>query len=200
VQLRALEREAKSQRDLLESYLAKYREATARDSIGAASPDARIISRAVVSTTPAYPKKLATVLVAALGMFVLSVGFILSGELLGAVSSGGAATNPEARHMAEREGDLMPSSREEAPQHDTVMPPAPDTRIAQLSTPLHELRVTAGGRLEAIESLARELGDAGAPGRRISVIGARADAATTQTAISLARSLAKQGTVVLVDL
>ena len=32
VQLRALEREAKSQRDLLESYLAKYREATARDS------------------------------------------------------------------------------------------------------------------------------------------------------------------------
>ena len=35
VQLRALEREAKSQRDLLESYLAKYREATARDSIGA---------------------------------------------------------------------------------------------------------------------------------------------------------------------
>ncbi len=31
VQLRALERDAKSQRDLLESYLAKYREATARD-------------------------------------------------------------------------------------------------------------------------------------------------------------------------
>ena len=45
VQLRALERDAKSQRDLLESYLAKYREATARDSIGAAAPDARIISR-----------------------------------------------------------------------------------------------------------------------------------------------------------
>src|SRR6201994_256674 len=33
VQLRALEREAKSQRDLLESYLAKYREATARENI-----------------------------------------------------------------------------------------------------------------------------------------------------------------------
>src|SRR5206468_8986319 len=36
VQLRALEREAKAQRDLFESYLAKYREATARDSIAAA--------------------------------------------------------------------------------------------------------------------------------------------------------------------
>src|SRR5579862_9476351 len=56
VPLRALERDAKSQRDLLESYLAKYREATARDNIDAASPDARIISTATVSNTPAWPK------------------------------------------------------------------------------------------------------------------------------------------------
>ena len=53
VQLRALERDAKSQRDLLESYLAKYREATARDTINSAPPDARVISRATVSNTPA---------------------------------------------------------------------------------------------------------------------------------------------------
>src|SRR5204863_7376958 len=46
VQLRAFERDAKSQRDLLESYLAKYREASSRDNIGAASADARIISAA----------------------------------------------------------------------------------------------------------------------------------------------------------
>ena len=45
VQLRALEREAKAQRDLLESYLAKYREATARDSLGAV-PATRASSRA----------------------------------------------------------------------------------------------------------------------------------------------------------
>ena len=64
VQLRALEREAKAQRDLLESYLAKYREATARDSIGAAPADARIISRAIVSNTPYFPKKLPIILVA----------------------------------------------------------------------------------------------------------------------------------------
>src|SRR4249919_3216491 len=67
VQLRALERDAKSQRDLLESYLAKYREASARDSIGAASPDARVISTATASNLPSWPKKLPTVLVAALG-------------------------------------------------------------------------------------------------------------------------------------
>src|SRR6267154_339238 len=39
VQLRALEREAKAQRDLLESYLAKYREATTRENIDAAPAD-----------------------------------------------------------------------------------------------------------------------------------------------------------------
>src|SRR5262245_859561 len=39
VQLRALEREAKAQRDLLESYLAKYREANARDSLSLAPGD-----------------------------------------------------------------------------------------------------------------------------------------------------------------
>ncbi len=56
VQLRALEREAKTQRDLLDSYLGKYREATARDSINAAPPDARIISRATPAMKPAYPR------------------------------------------------------------------------------------------------------------------------------------------------
>ncbi len=80
--MRALERDAKSQRDLFESYLAKYREATARDSIGAASPDARVISTATPSNLPSWPKKLPTVLVAALGMFALAVGFVLTGELL----------------------------------------------------------------------------------------------------------------------
>jgi succinoglycan biosynthesis transport protein ExoP len=82
VKLRALEREAKSQRDLLESYLAKYREATARDNIGASSPEARIISRGIVSSTPSWPKKVPTVLIASLGMFTLAVGFILTGQLM----------------------------------------------------------------------------------------------------------------------
>src|SRR4030088_1839906 len=55
VQLRALEGEAKAQRDLLESYLAKYREATTRENIDAAPADGRIISRGSVSNIPAYP-------------------------------------------------------------------------------------------------------------------------------------------------
>src|SRR5712671_4607638 len=82
VQLRALEREAKAQRDLLESYLAKYREANTRENIDAAPADGRIISRAIVSNTPAYPKKLPVVLLATLATFLLSTGLIVTGALL----------------------------------------------------------------------------------------------------------------------
>src|SRR6201996_4509585 len=82
VQLRALEREAKAQRDLLESYLAKYREANPRENIDAAPGDGRIISRATVSNAPAYPKKLPIVLIATLATLLLSTGLIATGELL----------------------------------------------------------------------------------------------------------------------
>ena len=82
VVLRAFEREAKAQRDLLESYLAKYREASARDLLGVMPAEARIISRAIVSNTPAFPKKLPIVLIATFATLFLSAGFITTGELL----------------------------------------------------------------------------------------------------------------------
>src|SRR6201994_2665626 len=82
VQLRALEREAKAQRDLLESYLAKYREATTRENIDSGPSDGRVISRAIVSNTPAYPKKLPIVLIATLAALLLSTGMIVTGELM----------------------------------------------------------------------------------------------------------------------
>src|ERR1700747_3203716 len=88
VQLRALEREAKAQRDLLESYLAKYREANTRENIDAAPGEGRIISRAIVSNTPAYPKKLPIVLIATLVMLLLSAGLVATSELLRTVAPG----------------------------------------------------------------------------------------------------------------
>ena len=87
VDLRALEREAKAQRDLLETYLARYRETTARDTIGNAPPDAKIISQAVVSNTPAFPKKVPIVALAALIAFILSAGLVATGELLRATAA-----------------------------------------------------------------------------------------------------------------
>ncbi|MBY0383408.1 MAG: exopolysaccharide transport family protein [Xanthobacteraceae bacterium] len=82
VQLRALEREAKSERDLLETYLAKYREATTRESIDSAPADGRIISSAIVSNTPAYPKKLPIVLIVTLITLLLTSGYVTTTELL----------------------------------------------------------------------------------------------------------------------
>src|SRR5262249_28123342 len=78
VQLRALEREAKAQRDLLESYLAKHREAAARENIDTGPSDGRIISPATVSNIPDYPRTLPIVLIATLVTFLL----ILTSELL----------------------------------------------------------------------------------------------------------------------
>src|ERR1700756_1456379 len=96
VQLRALDREAKAQRDLLETYLAKYREANTRETIDAAPSDGRIISRASVSNAPAYPKKLPIVLIATLATLLLSAGTIATGELLRMTAPRLMAPRPEA--------------------------------------------------------------------------------------------------------
>src|SRR6476659_9087063 len=109
VQLRAFEREAKAQRDLLESYLAKYREANTRENIEGAPTDGRIISRATVSNVTAYPKKLPIVLIATLATLLLTSGAIVTGELL-------RMTAPR------RSTGLMPSS---APVRMSSPPTAP---------------------------------------------------------------------------
>lgn len=83
VELRALEREARTQRDLLESYLVKYREASARDSLEATPADARVISRAGISTIPVFPKKLPITLISTFAAAFVSAAFVVSASLLG---------------------------------------------------------------------------------------------------------------------
>jgi Mrp family chromosome partitioning ATPase len=189
VQLRALERDAKLQRDLLESYLAKYREASARDSIGAAAPDARIISAASVSNTPSWPKKVPIILVAALAMFTLSSAFVVTGELLRTLPMQGSAAIPTP--VAAR----SPVRSEPAQASDVI---SPARTAAALRTPPGPRK--EGGEIEGIEALARELIDAGEGARRVTVIGALRNVGTTRTAIALARSLAGRSRVVLVEL
>lgn len=57
VELRALEREAASQRELLESYLSRYREASSRRDRSYLPVDARVFSNAIVPQEPYFPKK-----------------------------------------------------------------------------------------------------------------------------------------------
>jgi Mrp family chromosome partitioning ATPase len=167
VELRALDREAKAQRELLESYLAKFREATARESIGSAPSDARIISRAVVSNTPYFPKKMPIVLVATLAAMVVSMGFVVTGELMRQTSGAAPAT---------------------------AWPIAP-SRLSAVET-----HPALGVPFSAIDELARTLRMAGEGGKRVAVFGASRNVGTTLTAITLARALARDARVVLIDL
>lgn len=73
VQLRVLEREAKAERDQLETYLARYRDATAREGDNSVTADARIVSTATVPSQPTFPKKLPMIIIATLSALVLSL-------------------------------------------------------------------------------------------------------------------------------
>src|SRR6185295_12261419 len=130
VQLRALEREAKAQRDLFESYLAKYREATARDSIAAAPADARIISRAVVSNIPYFPKKMPIILIAALGTFCLATAFVVTGALLSGETYGRSRrkTDPTpADQPAARSANARSRASDRLPAAPTLVVPVPQS-------------------------------------------------------------------------
>jgi len=74
VRLRALDMEAKTAREQLESYLQKYREAAARDADNAAPADARIIATAEPPRSPTFPKAWQTILLATLAAIVASAG------------------------------------------------------------------------------------------------------------------------------
>lgn len=81
VGLKALEREATAQRQLLETYLARYREATTRMAKDASPADARLVSQAVEPNEPNFPKVLPITIVVALAAFILSAIVVMLSEL-----------------------------------------------------------------------------------------------------------------------
>jgi uncharacterized protein involved in exopolysaccharide biosynthesis/Mrp family chromosome partitioning ATPase len=81
VQLRALEREAAAQRDLLDTYLRRYREALARQNGDYLPADARIVSAAAVAIEPDFPKKIPMTAAASVAILILAVAFVLIREL-----------------------------------------------------------------------------------------------------------------------
>jgi uncharacterized protein involved in exopolysaccharide biosynthesis/Mrp family chromosome partitioning ATPase len=192
VQLRALDREAKAQRDLLESYLAKYREANTRENIDAAPADGRIISRATVSNTPAYPKKLPIVLIATLATLMLSAGAIVTGELLRMTAPRTAPTfaaspAPVRAPMAAASAAADPVP-DRAPMFET-RPESQNQTIPEVVSDLTE-----------IEQLADDLRGAGEAARKVTILGTASGESITLTALTLARLLARDARVVVVDL
>jgi polysaccharide biosynthesis transport protein len=180
VQLRELERDAKSQRDLLENYLAKYREATARETANSAPADARVISRATVSNVPAYPKKVPAVLIATLTTLVIAIGFVLTKELLAAPIGG------------------VPVRQ---------APPAPSEAVtSRVTAALNAIRHKTAPQqpahvpLSSLDDVTDTLRHDGGADRCVAVFGAAQGMDTSWTALKIARALAANSRVVLVGL
>ena len=196
VKLRALEREAKAQRDLLESYLAKYREATTRENIEAAPADGRIISRANVSNSPAYPKKLPIVLIATLAALMLSTGLIVTGELLrmtipraaaAFVSVSAPLRDPVAKVFAAE------------PRFAVESRPAIESKPAVESVAV-PLAPEIESEFSEVEQLAEKLLAAGVAARKVTILGTASSESITLTALTIARLIAHSARVIVVDL
>ena len=207
IQLRALERDAKSQRDLLESYLAKYREASARDTINSAPPDARVISRATVSNVPAYPKKLPTVLIMSLATLVLMSGMVLTRELLAGPARAVTPMPGRAAGKALTERTPAPARAAEAPAAPAAAAAAsPARRRAGRGSFTDRIAAVIrrpqlpGIPISALEEFADNLRRESEDGTQIAVLGVAPGMDTTGAAITFARALADEARVVLVGL
>jgi exopolysaccharide transport family protein len=105
VELRALEREAASQRELLESYLTRFREASSRRDRSYLPADARIFSRASVPFEPYFPKIVPIVGAAFIGS-LLVMGIV---TLLRELFSGRAMRPATGREFEPVESVAMPA-------------------------------------------------------------------------------------------
>lgn len=163
VDLRALEREAAAQRQLLETYLARYREATSRLDGNAAPADARVVSRAVEPSEPYFPKIIPIVTVVSLATFIFGCLVVMVIELF----SGRALRPSGVREVEEGEQVAAPIDVP-LPSEPTAAAPLPVHRMQaeaarfDPSTPAREDARTTAAKVRAKvveEALAREAGE-----------------------------------------
>ncbi|MEP7455125.1 exopolysaccharide transport family protein [Phyllobacterium sp. SB3] len=200
VELRALEREATAQRQLLESYLTRYREASSRNDRGYMPADARIFSRADRPVEPYFPKKIPMTLAA----FVASLLILSIGTLLHALFSGRALRPAsgfeEAPIRPLVQPAIMPDVAEEPVQAvvetPVVQEPEPETMPSAAVLPQAAQPIEADHT--GIDNVADRLMASGAA--RAVVVSPEGDEASALT-ILLVRELADRGVrVILVDM
>jgi exopolysaccharide transport family protein len=133
VELRALERDATSQRELLESYLTRYREAASRRERNYLPVDARVFSRAIVPSEPYFPK----ILPIAGAAFVASLLIMAIITLLQELFSGRAMRPAPGMQVAPVEQVRMPTRVEPAMEPKVKAAPvvqAPSVAPAKTAT------------------------------------------------------------------
>lgn len=197
VELRSLEREADAQRELLNSYLLRFKEATSRQNREFVPADAYVFSKAQVQSKAYFPKKVPILAATFFGTLVLGAMITLANGMLGASSS---AHTPVAAYQSKRDvasdgqsiENRSPASETEpvVQDPDPAPPMVPD--MATLADPILPSGVTSSA--VTAKSLAM-LGRA-----RIAVLSPEGPEASAGTVV-LARYLASQsGNVIVVDL
>lgn len=222
VELRALEREAAAQRQLLETYLTRYREAASRTDRNYVPVDARVFSSAETPAVPYYPMILPIVgstFVA--GLLLLSI-FVLLRELFSGrafITAGGQrAAAVEEIEMpviaAAAEAAAVPPSRAEggdavseetivAPRRSwrmplTAKPTVSGTRKSVEESPMIKQRETKQRNPNGVEAVADLL--ASGKEKRIVVVSPEGDKASAG-AVRLLREFADRGKrAILVDM
>ncbi len=115
VELRALEREAAAQRELLESYLSRYREAASRKDRNYLPADARTFSRATAPSEPYFPKVLPITGAAFVASLLIMAIVVLVSELFS-----GRAMRPANRPAEPVRDVVMPVLEPKRDEHDDV--------------------------------------------------------------------------------
>jgi hypothetical protein len=189
VRLRALDMEAKTAREQLESYLQKYREAAARDADNPAPADARIIATAEPPRSPTFPKARQTILLATLAAMFASAG----------VAAASALAADEAGDSPAREAGLRAPQAHMAVRNAARADPDSSTKRAP-----HGFDPSATIAFEAFETpdaLAQRLAQLnpldGAP---FVLIAGHECGQSLAIALETARKLASRGATALVDL
>lgn len=211
VDLRALEREAEAQRQLLNTYLVRFKEAKSRQNRDFLPADAYVFSRAQIQSKPYFPKKLPMLLGAFFGTFLLGSLITLAAAVL---------TNSSARQlqmdryyaMRQHEPALAPHGtshgtlhgmRENPPLGDDVYPaelqqthtPPLAPAMESLTQPVHAANPNGTTSVQKTVRSMMILGKA-----RIAMLSPDGDEGS-QTTVALARYLAGQGpSVVVLDM
>jgi uncharacterized protein involved in exopolysaccharide biosynthesis len=174
VRLRALDLDAKTTRDQLESYLEKNREAIAREAATAVPADARIIAGAVEPRAPTFPKKVPTVLLATLAGLLVSLGVVAAHALV---------TDGSGRGSDEAGREVEPAAAETKPAREASSVDLADAFASPeaLADALVEAAPDDGAALTAL------------------IAGEDTDRALN-LALTVGRALAERGRAALIDL
>lgn len=150
VELRALERDAASQRELLKGLMDRYREAVARQNAETMPADARVISRAAPPVEPTFPKVGPLTVVATIAGLLLSMAWIVTAEFLSGRALKPIASTPPVPVAVEPLVALQPSDAgsRAAPPHIAQPGAAADSGSAHPPTIEDEIRATVFRSLE----------------------------------------------------